>query len=155
MTVSALVVAAVALDACLAWMHRRGWVYWEGLGALALGGLGFGPGRAHGPRVHRERDVVLVEVGDLPPERYPDRLNGWKRDHPRLRVVGMDNLLQYREDSSHVVLLVRPRSSEAHPRALALHIGDVLDGPEPFTLVPAYSGGAKGVIICTRPAMAR
>jgi hypothetical protein len=113
-----------------------------------------------------------VAVGDLPPDRYAERLNGWKREHPRLRVTGMDNVPQYREDSSHVVLVVREeaqpvpqsfawhplsrvRGSEGRPDSLALDIGDVLDGPQPFTLVPAGSGGAKGVLVCVTPAGAR
>ncbi len=149
-------------DLAFTWMHRRGWVYYSGLCALAERVLV----ARRRVLVHREGEVVLLSVAGLPPERYPERLAAWKREHPRLRVTGLDDLVQ-RDGELCLVLLATeqgqpvtqefawhalPRGADLTeaPRVLARELADRLRSSNagPFTVVSTPAGGAWGLVTC-------
>lgn len=150
------------VDSTFTWMHRRGWVYYRGLSALAE--LVARPPRRR--LVHREGDVVLLSVAGLPPERCPERLAAWKREHPQLRVTGLAGFVQ--RDGELCLVLLTTEQSEPVPQEFAWHGlprgADLTEGPqhlarelrgrlrssgaEPFTVVSTPAGGAWGLVTC-------
>lgn len=149
-------------DLAFTWMHHRGWVYYRGLSALAEWALA---ARRRG-LVHCEGEVVLLSVAGLPPERYPERLAAWKREHPRLRVTGLDDLVQ--RDGELCLVLLATEQSEPVPQEFAWHAlprgADLTVGAQvlareladrlrssnagPFTVVSTPAGGAWGLVTC-------